>query len=64
MAKESKFKKKGAFAPINNYWFSEYYAKLKSKLTFFASLDFAKAINTSLSFFETISLYNDKIQIK
>ena len=37
---------------------------LKSKLTFFASLDFGKVINTSISFFETISLYNDKIQIK
>ena len=30
----------------------------------FVSPDFAKAINASLSFFETISLYNDKIQIK
>ena len=37
---------------------------LKSKLTFFASVDFGKVINTSISFFETISLYNDKIQIK
>ena len=36
----------------------------KDKFTFFASLDFGKAINTSISFFETISLYNDKIQIK
>ena len=37
---------------------------LKSKLTFFASRDFGKVINTSISFFETNSLYNDKIQIK